>query len=153
MRLCAVQWANRLYPLSHVVARYICVLAAGDTKLEVRTLGEGGEEAGGGGIGGRPGIGGSLLAVVCSSLFHPALPLPLSPPLPPQVREEGLRGLRLSPIGGGGGSAQPPKAAPLTDAGGGSSGDASTAAAAAAAALEYPELRDMLKHLRGCTPG
>lgn len=35
VRLCAVQWANRLYPLKHHAARYICILAAGDTKLEV----------------------------------------------------------------------------------------------------------------------
>ncbi|KAF5832303.1 proteasome stabiliser-domain-containing protein [Dunaliella salina] len=39
LRLCAVQWANRLFPLDHVQARWICVLAASDTKLEVRDEG------------------------------------------------------------------------------------------------------------------
>jgi hypothetical protein len=37
VRMCAVQWANRLHPFSHVEARWICVLAAADTKLEVGT--------------------------------------------------------------------------------------------------------------------
>ena len=38
-RLCAVQWACALYPFSSPVARWICVLAAGDAKLEVREAG------------------------------------------------------------------------------------------------------------------
>lgn len=41
-RLCAVQWANRLFPFQHVPARYICALAAGDIKLEVREEGQSG---------------------------------------------------------------------------------------------------------------
>ena len=41
-RLCAVQWANRLFPFSHVPARYICAMAAGDPKLEVREEGQAG---------------------------------------------------------------------------------------------------------------
>ncbi|KAL6762246.1 proteasome stabiliser-domain-containing protein [Haematococcus lacustris] len=36
VRLCAVQWANRLFPFNTVQARWLCVLAAGDSKLEVR---------------------------------------------------------------------------------------------------------------------
>ena len=39
-RLCAVQWANRLFPFHHVAARYICALAAGDVKLEIREEGQ-----------------------------------------------------------------------------------------------------------------
>ncbi|GAX79566.1 hypothetical protein CEUSTIGMA_g7007.t1 [Chlamydomonas eustigma] len=39
VRLCAVQWANRLFPISHEPSRYICVLATGDVKLEVREEG------------------------------------------------------------------------------------------------------------------
>lgn len=38
-RLCAAQWAQRLFAFDHVPARYICVVAAGDTKLEVREAG------------------------------------------------------------------------------------------------------------------
>lgn len=34
--MCAVQWACRLFPFHHVSARWVCVLAAGDTKHEVR---------------------------------------------------------------------------------------------------------------------
>lgn len=34
--MCAVQWAVKLFPLSHIISRYICVIAAGDLKLEVR---------------------------------------------------------------------------------------------------------------------
>lgn len=41
-RLCAAQWANRLFPFKHVPARYICVMAAGDAKLEVREEGQSG---------------------------------------------------------------------------------------------------------------
>jgi proteasome component ECM29 len=41
-RLCAVQWANRLFPFQHVPARYICALAAGDIKLEIREEGQSG---------------------------------------------------------------------------------------------------------------
>lgn len=39
MRLCAAQWANRLFPHSHVQARWACVLACADSKLEVRDEG------------------------------------------------------------------------------------------------------------------
>ncbi|KAK9810293.1 hypothetical protein WJX72_008148 [[Myrmecia] bisecta] len=35
-RLCAVQWAVRLFPFDHLPARYICILGAGDHKLEIR---------------------------------------------------------------------------------------------------------------------
>ena len=38
-KLCAAQWASRLFPLSHVPSRYVCVIAAGDAKLEVRDAG------------------------------------------------------------------------------------------------------------------
>ena len=38
-RLCAAQWACALYPFGSPVARWICVLAAGDAKLEVREAG------------------------------------------------------------------------------------------------------------------
>ena len=41
-RLCAVQWANRLFDFQHVPARYICTLAAGDVKLEIREEGQSG---------------------------------------------------------------------------------------------------------------
>jgi proteasome component ECM29 len=32
VRLAAVQWAVRLFPASHVPARWVCVLGAGDTR-------------------------------------------------------------------------------------------------------------------------
>lgn len=35
VRLCAVQWAVKLFPYKHIPARYICVLGTGDTKVEV----------------------------------------------------------------------------------------------------------------------
>lgn len=35
-RSCAVRWVSQLFPFSHVPARYICMLGAGDEKLEVR---------------------------------------------------------------------------------------------------------------------
>lgn len=38
-RLCAAQWAQRLFAFDHVPARYICAVAAGDVKLEVREAG------------------------------------------------------------------------------------------------------------------
>ena len=38
-KLCAAQWASKLFPLSHVPSRYVCVIAAGDAKLEVREAG------------------------------------------------------------------------------------------------------------------
>lgn len=41
-RLCAVQWANRLFPFQHVPARYVCALAAGDVKLEIWEEGQAG---------------------------------------------------------------------------------------------------------------
>ena len=41
-RLCAAQWANRLFPFQHVPARYISTLAAGDVKLEIREEGQSG---------------------------------------------------------------------------------------------------------------
>lgn len=41
-RLAAAQWAMRLFDFAHVPARYVCVLAAGDTKLEVREAGAAG---------------------------------------------------------------------------------------------------------------
>lgn len=41
-KLCAAQWASRLFPLSHVPSRYVCVIAAGDAKLEVREAGSAG---------------------------------------------------------------------------------------------------------------
>ncbi len=41
-RLAATQWAVRLFPFGHVPARYICVLAAGDAKLELREAGAAG---------------------------------------------------------------------------------------------------------------
>ncbi|KAG1660153.1 hypothetical protein FOA52_007810 [Chlamydomonas sp. UWO 241] len=39
VRVCAVQWANRLFPFTHAPARYVCVLATGDPKHEVREEG------------------------------------------------------------------------------------------------------------------
>lgn len=39
VRYCGVQWANKLYPFSDASARYICVLAAGDKKVEVAEAG------------------------------------------------------------------------------------------------------------------
>ena len=41
-KLCAAQWASRLFPASHMPSRYVCVMAAGDTKLEVREAGSAG---------------------------------------------------------------------------------------------------------------
>ena len=41
-RLAAVRWALRLFPFRHVAARYVCCVAAGDRKLEVREAGLGG---------------------------------------------------------------------------------------------------------------
>lgn len=38
-RLCAAQWAQRLFAFDHVTARYVCIMAAGDKKLEVREAG------------------------------------------------------------------------------------------------------------------
>jgi len=35
-RFCAVYWANRLFPFSDVRARYVCLLAVADPKIEVR---------------------------------------------------------------------------------------------------------------------
>ncbi len=35
-RLCAVQWAIRLFPFAHLPSRYVCIMGAGDAKLEVR---------------------------------------------------------------------------------------------------------------------
>ena len=36
VRLCAVQWASRLFPFAHPPARYVCVLGAGDKRFDVR---------------------------------------------------------------------------------------------------------------------
>lgn len=41
-RLAAAQWALRLFDFRHVPARYVCVLAAGDGKLEVKEAGASG---------------------------------------------------------------------------------------------------------------
>lgn len=38
-RLAAIQFANRYYPFSSPAGRYLAVLAAGDSKLEVREAG------------------------------------------------------------------------------------------------------------------
>jgi hypothetical protein len=38
-RLCAAQWAQQLFPFHSVAARYVCIIAAGDVKLEVREAG------------------------------------------------------------------------------------------------------------------
>lgn len=35
-RFCAVYWANRLFAFSDVRARYVCLLAVADGKIEVR---------------------------------------------------------------------------------------------------------------------
>ena len=35
-RFCAVQWAQRIYPLRHAASRYVCMLGCGDSKLEIR---------------------------------------------------------------------------------------------------------------------
>ena len=35
-RFCAVYWANRLFAFNDVRARYVCLLAVADTKIEVR---------------------------------------------------------------------------------------------------------------------
>lgn len=39
VRFCAAQWAVRLFPFGDVTARYVCILAAADHKLEVREAG------------------------------------------------------------------------------------------------------------------
>lgn len=39
-RFCAVQWACNLFAPRHAAARYICMLGAGDAKLEVREVAE-----------------------------------------------------------------------------------------------------------------
>eukprot|EP00899_Mesostigma_viride_P010697 jgi/Mesvir1/19629/Mv09917-RA.4 len=39
-KFCAVQWANQLFPFSNPTARYVCLLAAGDSKLDVREEGK-----------------------------------------------------------------------------------------------------------------
>ena len=41
-RLVAAQWARQLFPFSHVPARYLCVVAAGDVKPDVRDEGKAG---------------------------------------------------------------------------------------------------------------
>lgn len=41
-KLCAAQWASRLFSTTHVPSRYVCVMAAGDAKLEVREAGSAG---------------------------------------------------------------------------------------------------------------
>ncbi|MEW5319235.1 MAG: hypothetical protein WDW38_010400 [Sanguina aurantia] len=91
VRLCATQWANKLFPFDHPPARYICVVAAGDAKLE--------------------------------------------------VREEGLRGLQLSPA----------QQQLLQQQAEGGSSTASTAASALAA-LVWPPLGHMVGHLRMRVP-
>ena len=45
VRYCAVTWAVRLLPFTNVAARYICGVAAGDSKLEVKEAGVGGLKA------------------------------------------------------------------------------------------------------------
>lgn len=37
-RFCAVLWATRLYPFSHAPSRFLCMLGAGDTKLDIREM-------------------------------------------------------------------------------------------------------------------
>ena len=39
VRYCGVQWATKLFPFSDPSARYICILAAGDKKIEVSEAG------------------------------------------------------------------------------------------------------------------
>lgn len=39
VRFCAVQWATRLFPFWDATARYICILAAADKKVEIREAG------------------------------------------------------------------------------------------------------------------
>lgn len=39
VRFCAVQWATRLFPFSDPTARYICMLACADKKIEIREAG------------------------------------------------------------------------------------------------------------------
>ena len=41
-RLVAAQWARKLFPFDHVPARYLCIVAAGDTKPDVREEGKAG---------------------------------------------------------------------------------------------------------------
>jgi proteasome component ECM29 len=41
-RLVAAQWARELFPFDHVPARYLCVVAAGDAKADVREEGRAG---------------------------------------------------------------------------------------------------------------
>lgn len=38
MRFCAVRWATSLFGLQHCPSRYICMLGAADTKLDIRSL-------------------------------------------------------------------------------------------------------------------
>jgi hypothetical protein len=42
-RFCAVHWANKLFPLHEARARYICLLAVDDAKVEVRQEARAGE--------------------------------------------------------------------------------------------------------------
>lgn len=44
-RLAAVQWVKKLYPFHNVAARYVCCLAAGDRRMEVRDAGLSGLKA------------------------------------------------------------------------------------------------------------
>ncbi|XP_024395125.1 LOW QUALITY PROTEIN: uncharacterized protein [Physcomitrium patens] len=37
-RFCSVLWATRLYPFSHAPSRFICMLGAGDVKLDIREM-------------------------------------------------------------------------------------------------------------------
>lgn len=61
-RLCAAQWAERLFPFSHPPARYLACIACGDAKLEVR-------EAGRAGL--QPPTAGSSSSSSSSSVFGP----------------------------------------------------------------------------------
>ena len=41
-RLVGAQWANDMFPFSHVPSRYACIIASGDAKHEMQTLGRNG---------------------------------------------------------------------------------------------------------------
>jgi proteasome component ECM29 len=38
VRFCAIRWATSLFDLHHCPSRYICMLGASDTRLDIRSV-------------------------------------------------------------------------------------------------------------------
>ncbi|GFR47108.1 hypothetical protein Agub_g8793, partial [Astrephomene gubernaculifera] len=82
VRLAAVQWACRLFPFHHVPARWVCILAAGDSRHDVREEGANGLKppaaaaaaAGGSGTGREGTAGGGAAAAGAGAAAGAAAP-------------------------------------------------------------------------------